>query len=74
MDKKLDTRSFTNIFKDALPATVVKIPEKAFSHCVKNYDLPYLSNEEKECVEQYTNKYLHSIDYTLINFAAKVME
>lgn len=74
MDKKLDTRSFTNIFRDALPATVSGLPEKAFEHCVKDYEYPYLSEAEKVCIDHFTNKYLHAVDYTLIHFAGKIME
>ena len=74
MDKKLDARSFTNIFKDALPGLVAGLPEKVFNHCIKTYDKPFLTQKEVFCVEYYTNKYLHSVDYTLIHFAGEIME
>jgi hypothetical protein len=74
MDKKLDPGAFTNIFKDALPNTLSSLPAKAFNHCIKDYSLPYLSEEENYCVEFVTKKYLHSMDYTLIHFSRKIME
>jgi hypothetical protein len=73
MDKKLDSRSFTNIFREALPGLVAGIPERAFHYCINNYNKPYLSQEEAFCIEYFTNKYLHSVDYTLIHFAVKVI-
>jgi hypothetical protein len=74
MDKKLDAGSFTNIFKDGLPNTLSKLPEMSFNSCVSDFSLPYLSEEERACVELYAKKYLHSVDYTLIHFSKKIME
>jgi hypothetical protein len=74
MDKKLDPSSFTNIFKESLPNTLSSLPEKAFNFCINDVSLPYLSEEEIECIEMFTKKYLSSIDYSLIHFSKKIME
>ena len=74
MDKKLDVGSFTNIFKDGLPNTLCNLPEKSFNKCISDFSLPYLSEEEKNCIEVYTKKYLNTMDYSLIHFSKKIME
>ena len=51
MEKKLDVGSFTNIFKDGLPNTINNLPEKSFNFCINDFSLPYLSEEEKNCIE-----------------------
>lgn len=73
MDQKLTPISFTNIFRDSLPNLLTPIPAKSFQYCIKNYDLPYLSHAEKECVRLYTLKYLYSMDYILLNFSKKLI-
>jgi hypothetical protein len=73
MDQKLTPSSFTNIFKDSLSSVVTPLPQKAFDHCIKNYEYPYLSQEEKDCVKNYSQRYFYSMDYVLINFSKKLI-
>ncbi len=74
MESKLQAENFTQIFFDNLPQILVKLPSKAFDYCVKDYEKPYIAEKEKLCIEQYTQKYLFSIDHTLINFSKKILE
>ena len=73
MDQKLSSHSFTNIFKEAIPNMVSGLPKRAFDNCVKNYDLPYLSIEEKDCLKEYSMKYMFSIDHSLLYFSRKLI-
>ena len=74
MESKLQAENFTQIFFDSMPQILVNLPNKAFDHCIKDFNKPYLINEEKLCLEQFSQKYLFSIDHTLINFSKKVLE
>lgn len=74
MDKKLNSEMFTKIFVDSLPNILNNLQFKAFNSCVNNFDLPFLNDEEKACVDYYSKKYLFTIDYTLIHFSKKVLE
>lgn len=74
MESKLQAENFTQIFFDSLPQILVNLPNKAFDKCIEDFKKPYLSEEEKLCLKQYSQKYLFSIDHTLINFSKKVLE
>ncbi len=73
MDQKLTAQNFTNIFKDSVPNIVSQIPAKAFNACVKDYSLPYLNSEEKACVKDLTQKYMYSMDFSLLYFSKKLI-
>lgn len=73
MDKKLTPEEFTNIFVDSLPNLTSNIQEKAFNYCVENLQLPSLLNSEKECLKNFTKRYLNSLDYSLIYFSKKLL-
>lgn len=74
MESKLRTENFTQIFFDSLPQMLVNLPSKAFEYCIKDFSRPYTSENERLCLEQFTQKYLYSIDHTLIYFSKKVLE
>ena len=74
MESKLRAENFTQIFFDSLPQIIVNLPNKAFDFCVKDFYKPFLSEIEKDCLQQYSQKYLFSVDHTLINFSKKVLE
>lgn len=65
---------FANIFSDSYPEIVNKLPQTVFNPCVSNFDVPYLSEEERECVRKMTEKYLYSIDHTMLYFSSRIME
>lgn len=73
MDKKLGSISFANIFKDSLPNVISPIPHKAFEACIKDYQFPYLKEEEKNCIKDYTQKYLFSMDQILLKFSKNLI-
>jgi hypothetical protein len=73
MDQKLTPQNFTSIFRDSVPNIVCNIPKKAFEECIHNFNLPYLSKEEKDCVREFTKKYMFSMDYSLLYFSKKLI-
>jgi hypothetical protein len=73
MDQKLTPQNFSSIFRDSVPNIVSNIPKKAFEECIKNYNMPFLSKEEKDCVRQYTKKYMYSMDHSLLYFSKKLI-
>ncbi len=73
MESKLSPENFTQIFFDSLPQILVNLPNKAFDYCIKDFSKPYLEDNEKNCLKSYSQKYLFSIDHTLINFSKKVL-
>ncbi len=73
MDQKLTPNNFTQIFKDSLANLTLQIPKKSFDYCIKDFNLPYLKEEEKKCIFEFTNKYLCTMDYALIWFSKKLI-
>ena len=74
MESKLRAENFTQIFFDSLPQILLNLPNKAFEDCIKDFNKPYLLEKETQCLRRYTQKYLFSVDHTLINFSKKVLE
>ena len=74
MEAKLKVESFTQIFFDSLPTILENLPNKAFETCIKNFDRPFLTENEEKCLKDYTQKYLFSVDFTLINFSKKCLD
>ena len=74
MESKLRPENFTQIFFDSLPQILVNLPNKAFDNCIKDFSKPYLSDNETQCLKEYSQKYLFSVDHTLINFSKRVIE
>jgi len=74
MESKLKAEEFTQIFLDSLPLILINLPNKAFYHCINDFTKPFITEREQECLYQYSQKYLYSIDQTLINFSKKILE
>jgi hypothetical protein len=74
MESKLPAENFSQIFFDSLPQIIVDLPNKAFNYCVKDFKKPFLTETERICLQQFSQKYLFSVDHTLINFSKKVLE
>jgi hypothetical protein len=74
MDAKLKVENFTQIFFDSLPQILENLPDKAFENCIQNFDRPFLSDIEENCLKDFSLKYLFSVDHTLINFSKKCLE
>jgi len=74
MEAKLKVENFTQIFFDSLPQILENLPNKAFENCIENFERPFLSENEEKCLRDYSQKYLFSVDHTLINFSKKCLE
>jgi len=74
MESKLPAENFSQIFFDSLPQIIINLPNKAFNYCVNDFKKPFLSEMELLCLQKYSQKYLFSMDHTLINFSKKVLE
>ena len=74
MNNTITHDEFTQIFINSYPTYVYNLHKKAFDHCVTKYDLPYLSKSEESCINQYTKKYLLTIDSTIVYFTKKIVE
>ena len=74
MEAKLKAENFTQIFFDSLPQILEHLPQKAFVECIQNFERPFLSQEEINCLKDFSMKYLFSVDHTLINFSKKCLE
>jgi len=53
---------------------VYNLQGKAFNACVKDFEKPFLSQNEKHCVEAYTKKYLATIQSSVIYFSKRIVD
>lgn len=74
MDKNLTVEQFSDILMNSYHNYVHNLQAKAFDSCVDNFEKPYLSIEEKECISSYSLKYISTIQHTIVHFSRKIVD